>query len=165
MFRAKKTRLPLASLLKVHSYARRIGLASLDYEILRLSLQTPTLSTRRAQSELGWSAKHSSVSVLKEWARSFTTTDRDEAQALSGAMRDALVEPAPQVDYRSLYQRSLRFFGQRVHAIPDDQWTKRTEYEGWNVWELVASVARDQYRTALRLPRRDGRGDRAKAPR
>lgn len=149
-FHARKIGLDSATVLKFHSYAKRVGLASLDSETLRLGWQLPTLSTLRAHNELGWSVKHPAISVLQEWARSFGSTD-EIPQTPRVEKDDALVEPLSEVDYSALYQRSLSYFGQRVHAIRDDQWTDMTECEGWNVWQLVASMAREQYRTALRL--------------
>jgi nucleoside-diphosphate-sugar epimerase len=149
-FRAK-LRIPLAAARKVHSYARHVGLAASDPEVLRLSLQLPPLSTARALGELGWLAKHSGAAVVAEWRRSLAATDTHRAPSEPAVGVSVPVDSLQEIDYESLYQWSLDLFGREVHAIRDDQWTEATEYQGFNVWQLVASVASQQYEIALLL--------------
>ena len=150
VFKAKKARVGVSAALKLHSYAWRLGLAALDPAALRLSRQTPMLSTARARSELGWSAKHSGTQVLEEWAHSFASMGTHEPKPTTSVEMNEF-EVGPEVDWGALYERALSFFGQQVHAIRDDQWTNVTEFRGWTIWQLVASVARAQYRASLRL--------------
>ena len=51
--------------------------------------------------------------------------------------------------YAPLYLASLDFFSRAVHAVGDEQWQEGTDEPGLCVWQLVASVARAQYRIAL----------------
>ena len=47
-----------------------------------------------------------------------------------------------------LYAQALAFFGEKVHAVRDEQWGTEAE-AGLTVWQLVASIALHQYRVAL----------------
>jgi nucleoside-diphosphate-sugar epimerase len=147
-FKAKKV--PMDLVLKVHSYAQAVGLALLNTEALRLGLQTPRLSTVRADRELGWTARHSALSVLEEWAATFTTSEPQETGPAS-EIDSKVGEPTARGNLVILYEHALGNFGQLVRAIRDDQWTLMTGYEGFDVWQLVASVACELYRTDARL--------------
>jgi hypothetical protein len=146
-FKARKVRVSLGNALRILSYSRRFGLHVMDPENVRIAVQSPLLSTQRAQSELGWSFEYSGAAMLEAWAHSLASV----AMCATETDTDSPIESAPAADYRALYQHSLAFFGQLVHAVQDTQWKDVTEYRGWNVWQLVALVAREQYRTVLRL--------------
>lgn len=146
-----KVRVPPRLALKLHTYAQQVGLAVSDTATLRLGLEIPLLSTAHARAELGWSPMHSGSAILKEWAQSFDPTEPDVHQTAAAVEMSGLVESLQKDDACALYRRSLDLFGERVHAIRDDQWSVVSEYEGQSVMELVISVARQQYQTGLRL--------------
>lgn len=129
------------------SLFRRSGLSSVASGQLELALRYPAMDTTRAHSELGWRFEYSATSLLTEWGndlaaqRTLTATgdlalDSDEVAAAT---------------YRRFYSQSLSYFGKQVHAIRDDQGETPTGCGGRTVWQLVAFVAREQYRTALVL--------------
>jgi hypothetical protein len=140
----------LATAIELLSFSREVGLHSVDPQRIQLALEAPLVDTTRALSLLGWKIDHSVISMMEEWteclgARALRTRPAERHPR----------EPAALVDYRILYEQSLEFFGRGVHTIQVHQWTEPTEFRGMNVWQLVAFVAREQYRTALRLRGKD----------
>ena len=91
---------------------------------------------------LGWAARHPATSIVDEAIR------RLDPNPLLPPKKERSAT-APQVDLHSLYLDSLDYFSTAVHAVDGEQWQEATDEQGLCVWELVASVARAQYRIAL----------------
>jgi nucleoside-diphosphate-sugar epimerase len=137
-----QVRIPPRYFLRLLTVGARLGLVSLSADRVELLAHTPDVDTTRAQHELGWVPRYSATSTVDEWI----------ARLDPSSSRPPEMDPpatAPQVDVRSLYLASLDFFSRAVHALHDDQWQEDTDEEGLCVWQLVASVARAQYRIAL----------------
>jgi UDP-glucose 4-epimerase len=139
---ARSIRIPPRYLLRLLTLGARLGLVALSADRVELLARTPDIDTTRAQRELGWVPRHSATSIVDEWIARLDPSSACPPE-------DDPPATAPQVDLRSLYLASLDFFSRAVHAVHDDQWQHATAEEGLCVWQLVASVARAQYRLAL----------------
>ena len=139
---ARQVRIPPRYVVRTVTLGARLGLVPLSADQVELLARMPDVDTTRAQRELGWVARRSATSIVEEWiARLNPSTSRPPEED----------PPATtlQVNLRSLYLASLDFFSQAVHAVHDEQWQETTDEEELCVWQLVASVARAQYRIAL----------------
>jgi nucleoside-diphosphate-sugar epimerase len=144
-FGARKLPVTLGAALELLSFSWGAGLHSVDPQTVHLALEAPLLDTTRARGELGWSPDHSAISMLEEWTDYVTTTNVPRASETHPRAS------GPPVDYPALYEQSLEYFGRLVHEIGEPQWKQPTGYRGWDIWQLVAFVAREQYRVALLL--------------
>ena len=151
----------LATAIELLSFARELGLHSIDPQRIQLALEAPLVDTTRALSLLGWKIDHSITSMMEEWTECLET--RAVRTRPAQAERHPR-EPAAPVDYPILYEQSLEFFGSRVHTVQIHQWQEPTEFRGMNVWQLIAFVAREQYRTALRLRSNDHENPESELP-
>ena len=143
VFAAKRVTITPRQVTTILSLGRHFGFSSMDPAWFELALRSPLLDQTRAREELGWGCEHSETAVLEAWAETLPFR------------RDRVIPDAPHVDHvrgvdhQALYRESLAYFGQRVRAIPEDGWKDLTQYRDWNVWQIVAFVARQQYRLDL----------------
>ena len=139
---ARQIRIPPHSLLRLLRFGARMRLISLPADRIELALDAPDMDTTRAQGELGWVARHPAPSILDEWLTCLRPdscgTPIGESPVRAGGL-----------DLYSLYGASLEYFSRAVHAVRDEQWHDGTEVHGLCVWQLVAAVARAQYRLAF----------------
>ncbi len=139
-FGADLVRIAPRYVVRILTLASRLGVVPLSADRVELMLRTPAVDTTRARHELGWVPQHCALSIVEEW---FARLD-------SPSMAPPPVEPDSQeVDLRALHQASLDCFGRAVHAIRGDEWQLVSDEQGLRLWQLVAVVAREQYRLAL----------------
>jgi hypothetical protein len=130
------------------SLARHFGLSSMDPAWFELALRSPLLDQSRARDELGWVCEHSAAAVLEEWAETLPFRRDLIRQESPPVIHVPTVDP---VDHRALYRDSLEYFGRLVSGISDNGWNEQAGYQGWNIWQVVAFVALQQYRVVLTL--------------
>jgi hypothetical protein len=109
------------------------------------------MDTTRAQIQLHWTVEHPARSIVTDWLEG-----RASGSVCHKTKATDTLPPSGEdtMDLGSLYTRSLAYFGEKVHAIPDDQW-RMTTGAGMAVWQLVATIALAQYRVALVAHGRD----------
>ena len=147
LFGARKIRVAPHHVQRALTLGSRLWLLRGAINWTELALRRQVVDTTRAQHDLGWTIEHPARSIVTDWVEnSGSVTDRAVTKGAVDVGR-ASVE-STSVDLGSLYAQSLVYFGDKVHAIPDDAWGSTTE-AGLTVWQLVASIALDQYRVAL----------------
>jgi UDP-glucose 4-epimerase len=147
LFAAKKLRLAPQHLRRILLLGSRLRVLRRVSDWAELAVRPQVIDTTRAQNQLHWTIGHPAGSIVAEWRETLgSVAVPPETEGASDTV-DASAEETT-MDLGSLYIQSLAYFGERVHAITDDQWRTKTG-RGLNVWQLVATVALDQYRVAF----------------
>jgi nucleoside-diphosphate-sugar epimerase len=147
LFAAKKLRLAPQHIRRILALSSRLRILRGPIDWAELAIRPQIMDTTRAERDLHWTIEHPARSIVAEWSENLELIkDRLETK---GAVD---IAPAPtestDMDLGSLYVQALAYFGEKVHAIRDDQWGTTAD-EGLTVWQLVATIALDQYRVAL----------------
>ena len=147
LFAAKKVRIAPPLLRRILKIGSQLHILPGPTGWVELALRPQVIDTARAERELHWAVEHPARSLVTGWIENrVSATDRLGTEDARGCA-PAPVETAA-LDLGSLYAKSLAYFGDKVHAIPADQWGASAG-AGLRVWQLVATVALDQYRLAL----------------
>lgn len=150
--------LPERPAARVLAVAARLRLAAVDREAVRLALAGPQLDTTRIREQLGWAPDRSVTELVDEWATALSRRRRSiGVPPAGGPTGTAQGSPppgpeaasTPAADHRRYHDMAVRYFGRQVQGIGPDGWDRASGYRDWTVWQLVAAVARDQYRLAL----------------
>jgi UDP-glucose 4-epimerase len=147
VFAAKKIRLAPQHLQRILTLGSRLRLLSGAINWAELALRRQVLDTTRAQRDLHWPIEHPARSIVSDWVEnSASGTDRAETKGEANITNTSVENTA--MDLGFLYEQSLAYFGEKVHAVPDDKWGSSSG-AGLTVWQIVASIALDQYRVSL----------------
>jgi nucleoside-diphosphate-sugar epimerase len=147
VFAAKKLRLSPQHVRRMLSLGSRLRFLGGPSAWAELAVRPQVMDTTRAQNQLDWTIEHPPSSIVAEWREALGSVSvRPVIDAATNTALATTEDSTP--DLGSLYRQALGYFGERVHAIPDDQW-RTTTGAGLTVWQLVATVALDQYRVAL----------------
>ena len=147
LFGARKIRVAPQHVQRVLTLGSRLRLLLRAINWAELALRRQVLDTTRAERDLRWTIEHPARSIVTDWVESSASvTDRAVTKDVVDVAHAS--DESTSLDLGSLYAQSLAYFGEKVHAIPDDAWGSTTD-AGLTVWQLVASVALDQYRVAL----------------
>jgi UDP-glucose 4-epimerase len=147
LFAAKKVRLSPQHVRRILALGSRLRILPGPADWAELAIRPQVMETARAERDLHWTTEHPARSIVAGWIENYASVADSPETEGAGDIAPAPAQYAA-LDLGSLYAQSLAYFGENVHAISGDQWGT-TAGAGLTVWQLVASIALDQYRVAL----------------
>lgn len=147
LFEAKKVHLPQRYVRRILGLGSRLRILHGPSDLVELAIRPQAMDTTRAERDLHWTLEHPARSIVAEWIENRDSIrDRPEAEDASDIA--AAASESTDMVLGSLYVQALAYFGEKVHAVRDDQWGETSD-EGLTFWQLVAYNALNQYRVAL----------------
>jgi UDP-glucose 4-epimerase len=145
LFEAKKVRLPPRYVRRVRMLGSRLPILHGPSDWVELAIRPQAMDTTKAERDLHWTMEHPARSIVAEWIENLDSIrDRPETEDAS----DIAAAESTEMVLGSLYVEALAYFGEKVHAVRDDQWGETSD-EGLTFWHLVAYNALNHYRVAL----------------